>query len=127
MRAARDPDEARTESHGVVPSDDPTIAAAHGELDVARGATPDGLRRRRGAREAAIEVDQEVGPVGVGRGTRRDGPQAEFAHQPILQRAPQALDAALGLGRARLHVSRCSPRRSPPWRSRRARCIGLGI
>src|SRR5213593_92475 len=85
---------------GVVVGDEARVAAAQDEGEVLGRAAPDRLRGGRGPGEAAIEVGDEGGQVGVRGGDGGDAAEAQFADEPILQRGPQPLDAALGLGRA---------------------------
>ena len=50
-----------------------------------------------GAGEAAVEVGEELGEEGIGGLEGGDAAQPQFADEAILQRLPEALDAALGL------------------------------
>jgi hypothetical protein len=93
------------EGDGVVVGDDARVAAAQDEGEILGRSAPDRLRGGGGLGEAPIEVGHEGRQVG-GRGLDSgDAPQAQFADEAILQRAPQALDAAFGLGRARGDVA----------------------
>lgn len=51
--------------------------------------------------EPSVVAFEETRQVGVGRLDRRDPRQTQLANEPVLERAPQALDSALGLGRVR--------------------------
>src|SRR5262245_40691707 len=102
---ARDLDQARAEAHGVVAGDDARIAAAKDAGEVARRPAPYGRRRGRAVREAAIEVTEEAREERVGGLAGGDAPQAQFADEPILERAPQPFDPALALRTARLYIA----------------------
>ena len=90
---------ARAQAHGVIAGDDAPVATAEDEREVARRVAPG--RGRGGGRlaKAAVEVGDERGQEGFGRRHTGDPAQAQLADQPILQRGPQPLDAALGLRR----------------------------
>ena len=70
------------------------------ELDVVEQRPPGGHRIERRDREARVEAGQERGQEGVGAGPVDHPGQTELDHQAVLEGAPQALDPALGLGRA---------------------------
>jgi len=103
--AARDLDPAPPEAHGVVAGHHALVPAAQELGEVAWGLAPrgGGLGGRVG--EAAIEVREELRQEGVGGLARGDPAQAQFADEAILQGSPEALDAALGLGRAGREVA----------------------
>ena len=84
--------------HDVVVADRALVMKAADAIEVFGSGTPSFFRIARGSTEAAVVVGQEaaqdlVGGVEIG-GTG----QAEFAGETILKSAPEALDAALGLG-----------------------------
>ena len=81
------------------------MSTAEHEGEIARGAAPGGGRLGRDPGEARIEVPQERGQKGVGGLRGGDVAQAEFAGEAILQGAPEALDAAFGLGGARRDIA----------------------
>ena len=60
-----------------------------------RSPGPGGIER--GHREAAVEVAQEGGQETLRGAAVAHLRQAQLGHQAILERAPQAFDAALGL------------------------------
>ena len=96
--AGRELNPARPEVDRVVAGDPARIATAEHEGEIARGAAPGGGRLGRGPGKASIEVRQELGQKGIGGLGGGDVAQAEFAGEAILQGAPEALDAAFGLG-----------------------------
>ena len=104
--AGRELEPAGPEVDRVVAGDPARIATAEHEGEVARGAAPGGRRLRRGPGEARIKVTQELGQKGIGGVRGGDVAQAEFAGEAILQGAPEALDAAFGLGGARRDIAK---------------------
>ena len=98
-RAARDLHPACSEVHGVVASHDALIPAAQEVGEIPRGRTPRGRSVGGRPRKAAREIGEELRQEGVAVLERADAPQAQFAGEPILQRVPEAFDAALGLRR----------------------------
>lgn len=91
----------RSEAHGVVVAHAATVleAAHRGEIETVRDGTKGGGSLRRGASEALIMAGQIGREEGIGTGEIVDPGEAQFADQAILEGAPEALDAALGLGR----------------------------
>src|SRR5260370_18774779 len=81
------------------------VTAAQQEGEIARGGPPGGRRVGRDSREAPVQVEEEFGQKSVGDLQRADAAQPQFAREPILQGAPEALDAAFGLGRAGLEIA----------------------
>jgi hypothetical protein len=99
-RAARDLGPARAEADGVVARHGAPVAAAQHVGEVGRRPPPGrrGVRGRMG--KAAIEVSQERGEEGGGGLEGGDVVEPELDDEAVLQRAPEALDAVLGLRRA---------------------------
>src|SRR5215470_6775388 len=73
-------------------------------MQIPWGPTPHGCGRS-GAREAGVEVAEELRQEGIGRRATSDLPQPQLADQAILQGAPEPLNAALALRRAGLDVA----------------------
>ena len=94
---------ARAEGDGVVARDAARVATAQDAVEVAGSGSPGGRRLGGRAREAGGEVGEELGEKGVGGLQSGDAAEPQFAHEPVLQRAPQPLNAALGLRRLRLN------------------------
>src|SRR4029453_6128190 len=99
--AGRDLEPAGAQPHGVVPRDDPRVAAAQDALEIARGRPPRGRGLRGGTREALNEAGQELREKRVGLLEGLERAQAKFTDKAALQGTPEALDAACGLGRLR--------------------------
>src|SRR5262245_1922871 len=99
-RPAGDLGPARAEANRVVARHGAPVTAAQDIGEVARRPPPGrgGVRRRMG--KAAIEVGEERGEKDVGGLEGCDAVKAEFDDEAVLQRAPEALNAALRLGRA---------------------------
>src|SRR5437879_6651391 len=87
----------RAEADGVVAGDDAWIATAEETIELAGRPPPDAGRVGRGPGEAAVEVGEEGGQVGIGRLEGGDPAEAQLADEAVLQGLPQTLDAALGL------------------------------
>jgi len=90
---------AGADAHRIVARHHAPIAAAQHVGQIARRPAPDGLGESGGPAETAIEVGDKRRQVRRGRFDGGDAAQAEFTHEAVLQRGPQALDAALGLRR----------------------------
>ena len=90
------------DAHGVVAGNDAGVAAAEHAIEVARRRAPGGERLRGRAREATPEVREEFGEKRIAGLERGEAAQAQLTHEAILQRAPEAFDPTLGLGRLRL-------------------------
>ncbi|MDR7593576.1 MAG: hypothetical protein QN132_11385 [Armatimonadota bacterium] len=82
----------------MIAGDDAGVAAAEEALEIAWRRAPGGDGLGRSVSEAAVEVGDELGQEGVGVFKRGDPAPAPLADEAILQGAPQALDAAFGLG-----------------------------
>src|SRR5882724_3948676 len=95
----RDLEPAGAQPDGVVPRDDPRVAAAQDALEIARGRPPRGRGRRGRAREALNEGGQELREKRVGLLQGMERAQAQFADEAVLQGAPEAFDTAFGLRR----------------------------
>src|ERR1700688_406332 len=83
--------------HDVVVADHALVDEAADAVQVLGSRAPGSLRLARSASEAAIVVGQEKTEHGVGGIQIARLSEANFAAQTILQYAPEALDAALGL------------------------------
>jgi hypothetical protein len=100
-RAGEDLEEMFAEPHRVVIGDDALVGEAADVVEdlLGRQWAIRGVRIRRSAGKARIVARKESRQDGVGV-LERSGPRtAEFADEAILEGAPQALDAAFGLGR----------------------------
>jgi len=95
----RDLEPAGAQPHGVVPGHDARVATAQETREVARGRPPPGRGVRGRAREALNEGGQELREKRVGLLKSGERAQAQFADEAVLQGAPEAFDAALGLRR----------------------------
>jgi hypothetical protein len=82
----------------VIAGHDRGVAAAEHAREIARRAAPGRGGLPRGDGESAVEVGDEGRQEGIGGLAGGDAAQAQFADQAILQRLPEAFDAALGLG-----------------------------
>ena len=91
----------RAEGDGVVGGDDAPVLQAEtaGEMEASRQAAKVRSGVGGGVGEALVIVGAEPGEHGVGLFDGGGLGEAEFADQTILASAPDALDAALGLGR----------------------------
>src|SRR5271170_8392937 len=69
-------------------------------VEIFRGGAPGGLHITRPAGEAAVEVGDESAQHGVGGVQIAGLSEAQLAAQTILEDAPEAFDAAFGLGTA---------------------------
>src|SRR5437899_4192805 len=101
-RAARNLHPARPKVHGVVAGHGALIPTAQEVREIPRHRPPGGGGVRGRPRKAASEIGEELGQEGVAALERADVPQPQFAGEPILERAPEPFDAALGLGRVGL-------------------------
>ena len=99
--AARQLDPAGAEADGVVVGDDAGVATAQEGGEIAGGRAPGGGGVGGGAGEAAVEVGEELGEERIGGLEGGDAAQPQLADEAVLQRLPEALDAALGLRGAR--------------------------
>ena len=97
VRCARQLHPARPEGHGVITGHPAEVPAAQELGEVAGWAAPDPGGRGGRDGEAAVEVGDERRQEGVGLGEGADTTQPQLADEAILQRLPEALDAALGL------------------------------
>ena len=66
---------------------------------------PPGIRRQAGSgsggdREAAVVPGEVAGQEGVGPVAVVDARETQLRHEPVLERAPEPFDPALGLGAA---------------------------
>ena len=77
-------DPAGPEVDGVVAGHLAQVAAAEDEGELARGGTPGRRRVARGAREAGVQVIEELGQKGIGPLGGGDVAEAQFAAQAIL-------------------------------------------
>ena len=89
------------EPHGIVAGHEAGVPTAEHAIEIAGGGPPGRRGVSRRAEEAGDEVGEELGQERVGRGNGVDATEAQFADEAILQRLPQPLDAAFGLGRLR--------------------------
>jgi hypothetical protein len=89
------------QGEGVIGADDALVtqAEAASEIEAARQGAEVGHGFGGGARETLVVVEAEPGQYGVGLLQGGGMNQAEFADQAVLTGAPDAFDAALGLGR----------------------------
>jgi len=99
--AAGELDPAGPEADGVVVGHDAGVATAEEGREIAGDGAPGGGDVGGGVGEAAVEVGEERGEEGVGRLEGGDAAQPQLADEAVLQRLPEAFDAALGLRRAR--------------------------
>jgi hypothetical protein len=83
--------------HDVVVADHAFVDEAADAVEIFRRGTPCGLHFTRTAGEAAIVVGHENAQHDVGGLQIAGLSQAEFTGEAILQHAPEAFDAALGL------------------------------
>ena len=81
--------------------DDAAVATAQDGGEIAGGGTPGGGGVGGGPGEAAVEVSEELGEERIGGLEGGEAAQPQLADEAVLQRLPEALDAALGLRRAR--------------------------
>jgi len=86
--------------HDVVVTDDALVNEAADAVQIFRGGAPGGLHITRPAGEAAVEVGDESAQHGVGGVQIAGLSEAQLAAQTILEDAPEAFDAAFGLGTA---------------------------
>ena len=84
--------------HDVVVADDALVSEATDAFQILRCRTRRLLRIARRARETPIVIGDELLQHGVGGIEIASGGLAEFAGEAILQRAPEAFDAAFGPG-----------------------------
>jgi hypothetical protein len=91
----------RAQADSVVGADDAFVAQAEAarEIEAARQRAEVAHGFGGGACETLVIVDAEPGQYGVGLFQGAGVDQAEFADQAVLTGAPDAFDAALGLGR----------------------------
>jgi len=87
--------------HNVVVADDAFVGEAADAIQILRGRTPGLLGIAGDASEAAVVIGDELPQYGVGRVEIAGSRQTEFAGETVLQHAPEALDAAFGLGALR--------------------------
>src|SRR6202035_4611702 len=98
LRLGRDLEAASVPLHDIVVADAALVMKAADAIKVFRSGTPSLFRIARCATEAAVAVGQEAAKDLVG-GSEIGGPgQTKFAGEAILKGAPEAFDAALGLG-----------------------------
>src|SRR6266571_1991790 len=90
----RDLEPAGAQSHGVVPGHDARVAAAQDAIEIARRWPPRGRGGGRRAPEAPDEVGEELGQKRVALLEGMERAQAQFADEAVLERAPEAFDAA---------------------------------
>src|SRR5271169_2462340 len=83
--------------HHVVVADDAFVHEAADALDTFRGGAPGGRGFARLPGETAVVVGDELAQHGVGGVDVGSLGQPQFAGEAILQHAPEALDATLGL------------------------------
>ena len=83
--------------HDVVVADDARVNETADAIQVVGSRTPGRGRVTRSAGEAAVVVGDKAAQDTIGRGEIGSVGQAELAGETILQHAPEALDAALGL------------------------------
>src|SRR5712692_8747236 len=97
MWLGRDLEAASLPLHDVVVADAAFVEEAADALEVLGSGTPGLFRVARGTTEAPVVVGQEAAEDLVGGVEVSRAGEAEFAGEAILEGAPQALDAALGL------------------------------
>ena len=97
----RDLETAAIPLHDVVVADDAFVTERTDALEIFGSGPPSFGGLARGAREATVVVGEEPAQDRVGRVHIAGLGQAEFAGEAILQHAPEAFDAAFGLGRLR--------------------------
>src|SRR5664280_3578960 len=97
----RQRDGVRAEGDGVIGGDDALIAQAEaaGEIEAAGQGAEIASGVGGGPGEALVVVVAEAGEHGVGLLQSGGVGEAKFADQTVLESAPSAFDAALGLGR----------------------------
>src|SRR5271165_1116459 len=83
--------------HDVVVADHALMNEATDAVEIFRSRTPCGLHFTRTAGEAAVVVSHENAQHGVGGVEIAGLSQTEFAGEAVLEHAPKAFDAALGL------------------------------
>ena len=86
--------------HHVVVADHARVDEAADTVQIGGRGAPGGGRFPRTASEAAVVVGDKAGEHSVSRVQIIGAGQTKFTAQAILQHAPEAFDAALGLGRA---------------------------
>ena len=84
--------------HDVVVADDALVSEAADAIQIFRSRAPGLFRVAGSAGEAAIVVGEEAAQDPIGGVEIASLGQAKFAGEAILQHAPEALDAAFGLG-----------------------------
>src|SRR5678810_969037 len=96
----RQGDGERAQGDGVIGADDALVAQAEAasEIEAARQGAEVAHRFGGGARETLVVVEAEPGQDRVGLLQGGGVDEAEFADQAVLTGAPDAFDAALGLG-----------------------------
>ena len=101
-RATGQLQDATIESDGVVLGDLAPVLEDEDpiEPDVVGQRPPGGLRVEGGDREAGVVTTQVLAQEGIGASPIDHAGQPKLHDEPVLERAPQALDPALGLGRA---------------------------
>ena len=104
MRAGGQVEHAPGERDDIVAADDPQVAAGDQEFEVPGRLLPGGLGVLGLDGEATVEAFEETRQVGLCGLDRTKVVHQELFEQPVLQRAPQAFDAAFGLRRPRLDV-----------------------
>src|SRR6266404_5675336 len=98
LRLGRDLEAASIPLHDIVVADAALVMKAADAIQIFGSGTPSLFRIARCASEAAVVVGQEVVKDLVGGTQIRCTGQAEFAGEAVLKGAPEAFDAALGLG-----------------------------
>jgi hypothetical protein len=88
--------------YNVVVADRAFVKKAADAIQVPGSGTPGFFGLTRGAAEAPVVVGQEMAEDLVGRLEIGGTSQSQFTGETILERAPEAFDAALGLGRVPL-------------------------
>ena len=86
--------------HDVVVADHARMNEAADAVEIFRSRTPSGLHFAGTAGEAAVVVGEEKAQHGIGGVQIAGLSQTKLAAQAILEHAPEALDAAFGLGAA---------------------------
>ena len=87
--------------HDIVVADDALVGEAADAFQILRRGAPGFFDLTRRAGEAAIVIGDEAGQHGVSRIEIASMGQAKFAGKTVLEDAPEALDAAFGLGSLR--------------------------
>src|ERR1700676_2139556 len=98
LRLRRDLETASVPLHDIVVADAALVTKAADAIEIFGSGTPGFFRIARCTTEAAVVVGKKTAQDLIGRCNVGCASQTEFAGKAILEGAPEAFDAALGLG-----------------------------